>query len=212
MNNKSHNRTVHRLTVQNPLWLCLLIVVLFMTPYSAVNQLPLDRKIIPFILGEQFIPFLPWTLAIYLSAFVQTILIMRYMQPAFLRKASLIFSCAVVIGLVMFILWPIRYPRELFTSNSSIMQYFQQVDKDGNCLPSLHVFITICFSYCYSVISKSNLHRVLMWLWTLLIIVSVLTTKQHYLVDVFGGIVLALVAILILKGTIKPLPSNRSAL
>lgn len=199
MNSKSHIRPAQKLTPQNSWLLCLLIVILFMTPYSIVSHLPLNRKVIPFILGEQFIPFLQWTLLIYLSAFVQTLVVMRYMPPPFLRKASLVLSCAVIVGLVVFILFPIRYPREFFTSNSALLQYFQQVDKDGNCLPSLHVFITICFSYCYSIIEKSRMRRTLMWLWTALIILSVLTTKQHYLVDVFGGIVLSIPVVLILK-------------
>ncbi len=45
-----------------------------------------------------------------------------------------------------------------------------------------------------------------MWLWTALIVISVLTTKQHYLVDIVGGIVLVVPFIMILKkwSNLKP--------
>jgi membrane-associated phospholipid phosphatase len=47
-----------------------------------------------------------------------------------------------------------------------------------------------------------------MWLWTVAIIISVLTTKQHYLIDVFGGLALAITVIFILKKmTSAPVPA-----
>ena len=80
-----------------------------------------------------------------------------------------------------------------------LVNYFQSVDKDGNCFPSLHVIIPIMFSGIYSWIAISRMRICMIWAWTVLIVVSVFTTKQHYVVDVFGAVVMVVPVIFYLK-------------
>ena len=178
---------------------CFFLLLLFIIPYSIVSHLPLHRFTIPFILGEENIPFLPWTFIIYFSSFVQTLFVVKHLPKDLLFQSLLILGVAVVSCLVFFILIPIRFPRELFLSSNEFVKRFQIIDSDGNCFPSLHVAITIFFAYTWRLAEKNYISHRLMWLWTFLIVTSVLTTKQHYLVDIFGGIAVAVICILILK-------------
>ena len=207
MSSTSTILSVQRPAVQHSWVICLGIIMLFNIPYGVVGHLPLRREIIGFIWGEQFIPFLPWTFIIYLSAFIQAMLVIRYMPAPLLRQIALVLSCALVLGMVLFILIPIRYPRELYNSHNRWIETFYKLDSSGNCFPSLHIVATCVFAYCYSLVSKSGIRRNLMWLWTVSIVISVLTTKQHYLIDVFGGLALAMAVIFILrKITNLPIP------
>ena len=175
-----------------------------------MNHLPLKRDTVSFIFGEEFIPFLPWTFVIYLSAFFQSLLVMSYMPRSLLYKNLSVLSVAVMVGLILFLLVPLRFPRELYTSNNSFVTFFQKYDPSGNCFPSLHIVFTIVFSYVYSLMQKSNVSCSLMWIWCALIILSVLTTKQPYLIDVLGGIALAIPVILVIKKQTKFLLSPSS--
>jgi membrane-associated phospholipid phosphatase len=174
-------------------------IIVFMICYSIVGQLTSPQKILPFILEEQSIPFLPWTVIIYFSVFFQIPFIIRHTPKTTFFKAMPILSVGVILSFTAFILFPISYPRELYQGYNTIITNLFKTDPPGNCFPSLHVFNTVFFASCYSWTEKSVLKICLMWFWTTLIVVSVLTVKQHYLLDVFGGIALAVVAIYLTK-------------
>lgn len=199
MNSKFNNLSTEKVAVQHSWLICVGIIMLFNLPYGIVGHLPLQRETIGFIWGEQLIPFLPWTFTIYMSAFIQALLVIRYMPGPLLRNVGSVLSCALILGMLLFILIPIRFPRELYNSNNKLIEFYYKLDSSGNCFPSLHVVATTVFAFCYSLVSKSIIRRILMWLWTVLIIISVLTTKQHYLIDVFGGLALAMAVIFVLK-------------
>jgi membrane-associated phospholipid phosphatase len=172
--------------------LCISIVIIFLIPYLVVNHLPIKRSIIPFILDEDRIPFLPWTFIIYTSVFIQEAVIIRQLPRVFLKKSLLVAFSMLAVGLIFFILIPIEYPRALYINSNSFITTLRFIDTPGNCFPSLHVAGAVFFAACYNMLSKSKMSKILMWIWTAAITLSVLTTKQHYLVDVFGGIILAI--------------------
>lgn len=148
---------------------------------------------------ENRIPFLPWTFLIYISVFVQDAVIIRRIPAAQLRKTILLAAGMILIGLAFFVAFPIEYPRWLYQNNNGLVILFRNADGPGNCFPSLHVAVSMLLASYYSFIEKSLLKKVLMWLWALAIILSVLTTKQHYVIDIIGGIILSIPFIIILK-------------
>lgn len=177
----------------------LAMIMLFMVPYDIVNHLPFARHTIGFLWSEDRIPFMQWTFLIYISVYLQSLLVMRSMTKRFLKQALPIVAGMIAVALIGFILFPIQYPRELYTSGNQLIGLLRFVDGPSNCFPSLHVATTIFFAACYGMLTKSAQKRALMWLWSAAIIVSVLTTKQHYLIDIFGGIALATVCIYFFK-------------
>ncbi len=174
-----------------------IIVCLFIT-YALVGILPLDRQILPFIWGEDCIPFLPWTFIIYLSLFIQYFVVIRRIPQKALGILVYRFLWMMGIALLFFIVAPIEYPRYLYPGNGFV-NLFRMIDASGNCFPSLHVVETLFLAACYSFFEKNIFYRVGMWLWAVVIIFSVLTTKQHYLVDIIGGVVLVVPFIFIIK-------------
>ncbi len=188
-----------------PWIMCIGIIILFLIPYGIVNHLPLDRYTIPFLFGEEHIPFLPWTFSIYISAFLQAVLVIRFIPRKLLLRALPLAFGMICIGLIAFLIMPIEYPRNLCPSTNSAIILFRATDTTGNCFPSLHVAMTLFLTACYYLIEKSLKKKLLMWTWTIAIIISVLTTKQHYVIDIAGGVVLAIPFMLLLKKKLKTL-------
>ena len=191
------------------LFLYIGITLIYIAPYAIVDHLPIHRHVAPFILGESHIPFLPWTFIIYFSIYFQYLLVIWGASSRQLRRVFAPFVGIVIISLAAFIIWPIEFPRYLYPSTNSLMNFFRLIDGAGNCFPSLHVSVTIFLAACYSEISTSHFKKFLMWLWAFAIIVSVLTTKQHYLIDAFGGIGLATPFVIIFKKHFAVLPAGK---
>ena len=180
-------------------WLaCAAIVLAYMIPYGIVNHLPLHRYTVPLVANEASIPFLPWTFFIYISVLLQAALVLKIMPRPMLRSVLRYLGLVIFFSLIFFILVPIEYPRALYHTASPLIHIFRWIDGAGNCFPSLHVVVTVAISMCYMLIEHSWWKRVAMWLWTILVIISVLTTKQHYLLDVVGGLLLCLPLTLVL--------------
>jgi membrane-associated phospholipid phosphatase len=69
------------------------------------------------------------------------------------------------------------------------------VDSPWNCFPSVHVSITSLV--VMAVWRCRRRWGVVYACWTLLIVVSTLTTKQHYALDILGGMAMAAMVYLI---------------
>lgn len=187
-------------TNQKSGWLfSVFLITIFMTPYWFVNHMSIDRYTINFILGEEKIPFIPWTFLIYLSVFFQEVIVIKMMPKKMVLKAIPYVASILFVSLVFFILIPIEYPRELYPADGHLIKYFRFIDSPGNCFPSLHVSVVLFLTGCFQLVSKSKIKKILMWIWAIAIVFSVLTTKQHYLIDIFGGVMVVLPALLIFR-------------
>ncbi len=160
--------------------------------YLAINQIPMYRFAYQLNAIEKRIPFLPWSFTIYFSIFLQIAIVIHRSSQKLFRELIGILIPLVILYFILFLSLPLRYPAENYPSDNSFICSLRKIDV-GNCYPSLHVALTIIFSFAYGYIQKQRKLRILMWMWSLLIILSVLTTKQHYLLDVVASIVLTIV-------------------
>lgn len=180
------------LSSQKREWLfAVCIVVLFLIPYSIVGHLPFERTHISLLAGEASIPFLPWTFIVYLSVFIQAVVSIRFIPKRSLAVAVRYAFGLLFVALLCFVIWPIAYPRELYPTSNAAIIFFRTIDPPGNSFPSLHVAMSLFLTGCYTFFSTSRATQIVFWLWSILISISVLTTKQHYVVDVGGGVILA---------------------
>jgi membrane-associated phospholipid phosphatase len=97
---------------------------------------------------------------------------------------------------LFFLFFPTAYPRPLYPEVDNIlvagaMKFIAVADNPNNCFPSMHIALTGVSSWAIRFLSR-RLH-LLFWLWTLTIYVSTLTTKQHYFLDILGGIAVMLI-------------------
>lgn len=154
-------------------------------------DLPLDTAI----------PFLPWTVSIYILSYF--FWIVNYILAARRDKASAYrFFCADFITrcvcLFFFLALPTTNIRPGVVGNgiwSALMRLIYNSDAADNLFPSIH-----CIASYLSAVGIKNDKRVPLWyrvfsyLLTVAICISTVTTKQHVVVDVAGGIALAAVA------------------
>lgn len=168
--------------------------------YYFTNHFPiLQPTLLPLTWVDQTVPFLPWTVLIYISeyfyfAFVYILLkrednINHYLYSYF---------SAQLIACFIFIFYPVTYPREQFPVPQDLPLWLQNTwvwlrnaDAPTNCLPSLHVASVYLSAFAF--ITDKQMKR--FWgffIWSTLIAFSTLSTKQHYLVDILTGLILAI--------------------
>jgi len=124
------------------------------------------------------------------------------LAPAFAKNKAELWACArdaaimAAVGLVVFWLFPTTVP--VFAvdwAQYPALQFLKATDVGGNAFPSLHV----AFAVLTAVLLERQLRsvqaptwlRVLNLLWAFGIVYSTLATRQHVLLDVLGGTLLA---------------------
>lgn len=156
-------------------------VLLF--PAKEVPQLAIDRAI----------PFLPWTIWIYQSTVPFMFIIYLLIQnPDTLNRMVYAFCALLLSSAIIFYFFPTTVPRDLYPIPKKTdawtrwnFEKLREVDKPVNCVPSMHVSMTILFTF---LLWQEQQHLLPYFaLFGLAIIFSTMTTKQHYAIDVITG-------------------------
>ena len=145
---------------------------------------------------EEKIPFLPFSFLIYASLFITPFyLVLILKKPQEFTAAFLCFILAIWISKMIWLFYPVQYhlrPTLPLATSGLIfwIQFFYQMDGAAlNCFPSLHVTFAFLFFYL-----AYTFHRKLTWhllIYATLVSLSTLTFKQHYVLDILGGVGLA---------------------
>jgi membrane-associated phospholipid phosphatase len=147
---------------------------------------------------DRAIPFVPWTVFIYFICFAfwaaNYILSVRQGREAAYRFLSA--DClAKWICLLFFLLLPTTNTRPEVTGHGvwdMLMRFLYWVDSPDNLFPSIHCLTSWM---CYiGIRGRRNIplgYRIFSCLMAIAVFISTLTTKQHVLVDVVGGVLLA---------------------
>ncbi len=148
----------------------------------------IDTKI-PF--NKWFIfPYISWMPVLYLS-----FLYLALKNRNIYWRTLLIYNVSVMACNVVFFFFPTYVPRpDLLGTDvaSRLVHFIYQSDAPYNCFPSVHCLT----SYLLFITFKRDLTlklpiRIFMYTLLWLIIASTVFTKQHALIDVFGGILFA---------------------
>lgn len=163
-----------------------------------------EPLLLPMTAVDRWIPFWPASGVIYFAVF--PLLVGTYAAIREPRRATrFLHAClfAQTVGMACFLLWPTRYPRELFalppTASAlgrALVSFCRAFDAPVNCLPSLHVSTVML---CIGALRGSRLFVPAM-LAGMPLVASTLTFKQHYLADVAAGALLGLIASLVFMG------------
>jgi len=162
------------------------MVILFYLPYFLVNKIQSNHYRITFVRNEDHIPFLPWTVLVYISIFIQGYIVIHRAERTVLPSIIQVMGITVLVHILGFLSFPTEYPRECYPSSNLCLTIVRWTDTSANCTPSLHVATTLIFAACYQwgVPRASRFSKFFFWFWSLAIIASTLTTKQHYLWDI----------------------------
>jgi len=142
---------------------------------------------------DTMIPFLDWTIWVYLSQFVFLFLVLWLFDDS--RARTHVFYAmllATMIAAPIFLVLPteiLRQPPSQDGAMGLLWQALYLTDPQTNCFPSLHVALAALAAARF--VRAGGCWRWIGPCWALLITVSTLTTKQHVVIDVLGGFALA---------------------
>ncbi len=169
----------------------LIIWIPYIGIYQVVNRFPLREPIeLSFSWIDAQIPFLPELLPVYVAYLPFYLWTVARSEND--REANRIFygtHLQLLISLCFFVALPVRMPRELFYGAEVYGwadSFWRWFDAPNNCFPSLHTsscLLLMQFNWC-------RRHR---WPSTFAgaaVIASTVLVKQHYAIDLAGGVVI----------------------
>ncbi len=167
--------------------------------YLLSNHFPFFTPVqLPFLWIDHWIPFIPLSVWIYLSAFA--LVFDAFLRSKDLSNSHRAFYSFLVLGIVsslIFWIWPTAYPRDAFPLpqrmdliTESALVLLRQGDSILNCSPSLHVSGSYLASFIF--LGEQKKKFPFYFLWASAIALSTLSTKQHYFIDVITGFLLSL--------------------
>jgi membrane-associated phospholipid phosphatase len=120
-------------------------------------------------------------------------------EPAILNRAFLTFISANLAAFLIFVLLPVQGPvRDVPSMHGGQLSFLRgilyAVDSRYNAFPSLHVANATMLAILSWKYSQNALKIIFFTVLAALISISTLFIKQHYLLDVVGGIVLAFIS------------------
>lgn len=171
------------------LHIIILAHALYYTAYFLTNHLKIFKlHMLPFIFSEENIPLVEWTAAVYLSATVMAPLAMFLIKQPQLGRVFVAGAGMVAFAMAAFVAYPIAYPRPI--TDNFLLQLLHTTDTPSNCFPSLHVAACFFLSACLWRMRSKRI-GLIFFVWSAAITVSTLTTKQHYVLDILTGALLA---------------------
>ena len=181
------------------LWLAGLGAFFYLS-YGAANWLASLRPSVPEIAfaWERQVPFVAWTIIPYWSTniFYAASFFVCVTREELDRHAMRLVS-AQIVAVLFFIALPLQFswPKEEATGFSGFLfAALGAFDKPFNQAPSLHVALTVIL---WSLYRRHLPRRVLPFFnaWSLLVVVSVMTTFQHHFIDIPTGALLGLLCV-----------------
>ena len=177
-----------------------------------------DPVLLPLTAWDQAIPFLPWT--VWLYGTITWASFLAWLQVPDQHHARRMFVAVVSACAVCwagFVLYPTTYPRELwplppFSGDASWFAAWTRyeladlraVDSPSNCFPSMHVAMATSISVTWAGFLRRPWARPLPLVWAAVVCICTLTTKQHYIVDVPGGMLAGLVGLGLARWLVRP--------
>ena len=153
-------------------------------PLFGVYQMPYSNldNYIPF--NDQFI----WCYqSLYLLIFFRAA---TYKKANELINFASVFSLAAIISCFIFFLFPTMCLRPNSIDANWLYKIFTAFEKPLNAFPSMHVsLVLVTCTFSLSDVNYPNYTKVFILMWTLAIIYSTLSTKQHVFADVIGGVI-----------------------
>jgi membrane-associated phospholipid phosphatase len=178
-----------------------LFAVGYLVCYLWPNLSPrFEPRYLPLTFLDRTTPFLPWSFWIYTSDYVliASVVYLLREKSHFDALARMGYAVLGLCGL-FFLFFPTTYPRPVYPETVSLfvgapMRFIASVDTPSNCFPSMHVALTGVSAWALR--KRCQPLAISYAVWTLAICLSTLTTKQHYVWDVAGGLAIMLLAIL----------------
>jgi membrane-associated phospholipid phosphatase len=198
--NRDHgpNERLANLNRPYPNAIPVLILAALVPMYMAIAAGTPGRTLyVPEIALDRALPLRPEWSPVYWSQWVFSFLPVFIVRGVELRRRTVLAYVSIVVAAyVGFLVYPTRAPRTADVIGDDFfawsLRQLYDFDPPYNCFPSLHV----AYSFL-AALTAWTVHRGLgltATVWATLIAISTLYTKQHYVLDVIAGVMLALAA------------------
>lgn len=178
------------------LWVGPLGILAFILLYLLPNHIRLFAPMyLPMFEFENNIPFIDWTIWIYLSDYLFVAVVFTLLKER--KNMNQIFysqMLLLVVSMIIFFLLPTTFPRptvEYTGLTGSLVKLLHSLDTPGNAFPSVHVGFSFLASFGFLREQKNKCWFFM--LWAILISLSTLTIKQHYVLDAVSGFLMAII-------------------
>lgn len=153
--------------------------------------------LLPLTALDRALPFCPWAMPLYVSHFVFLPLGLLSLrgEAAFARTLKAVLVAAALSDLI-FLLAPTTFARP--EAAGFLFDAVRRLDTPASCFPSQHVALAALVAA--GVRNDGRPWAPLAFVWAAAICVSTVLVKQHYAVDVAGGLVLAALALRLSRG------------
>jgi hypothetical protein len=163
--------------------------------YLWLNHVPLGPShTLPMTAIDGWIPLWPWTVWPYLALVASEVVLPLFVRRReVFRRLLVAYALAMTTAFSFYLFWPTSYPRGSAPTDASwhsaAYRWLVAVDRPECCFPSGHIIVPALG--CWALWRDGR--RCGTWLLAAFALCapSVLTTKQHYLWDVFGGLAVA---------------------
>ncbi len=214
--NASHTFAIKDSDGQKPHWIKALIWALilgggFFSVYGSVNAITASIGDVPslYMPWETSIPFFPQLILPYMSIdllFVWAFFICRNQYE--LRALAMRIGFAVTISAIGFIIFPLRFgfERPDVSGFNGLLFQMLSLDLPYNQCPSLHISLAMIVWEVF----RRRLHgwfKGVVAIWFLLICASTVLVYQHHMIDIYGGIIVGLLAIYLIPFEISQKPT-----
>lgn len=119
----------------------------------------------------------------------------------------LLYCCIFFTAIAIFYFFPTSVERPEINKKNFLYNLILEFDLSTNCFPSLHASFCIISMHTFYKNTKELMYRnfycLLMLLWVLLIFFAILKIKQHYLIDLLGGILNSILWIWLIDKILK---------
>lgn len=139
-----------------------------------------------------YFPVIPAFVIVYLSAYLMpAVAFVVVRDEVRLRRLAAVAAGVVAVSAACFVIWPTTILRPDLPSGvwGGVLAWLYRADRPTDLFPSLHVAMS--FLMAKAVGRERPTWRPAMLAWALLIAVSTLLIRQHYVIDVIGGLVIA---------------------
>ncbi len=152
-----------------------------------------------YIQWELSIPLIPWMIYPYLSLNLLFVLaIFTIKELSAIRAYCLSIVIGAFIAGIIFYFFPgkLGFTRSTVVGYEKIFESMFSIDHPHNLFPSLHITYSSLSVWAILEQAKNKIMNYIMWVWLILIYMSVIFVHQHHLFDILTG---ALLAILIYR-------------
>jgi membrane-associated phospholipid phosphatase len=181
---------------KDKIWVGPLGIIAFVVFYMLPNHFNIfEPSYIHLFSFEELIPFIDWTVWIYMSDYLYIAIVFVLLKDK--DNMNRIYYSQIILLMVsmfIFFLLPVQYPRpevEYIGISGELVRILFSADTPGNACPSIHVAMTFLAGFGFL---KERKH-LFSWfmIWAVLISLSTLTVKQHYLLDIIAGLSMAII-------------------